>query len=142
MTTRIESNPYLSPSQIEKVRKLCCQYRVASLYLFGSALTDHFRPDSDVDLLVRFQEMGLLEYADNYFDFLEALRKTLNREVDLVIEKDLSNPVLIEEVNANKALVYRNNMGNTPQKPARSKVGSRIAPSARIAQFHRQKLKP
>ena len=105
MTHRIESNPYFTPSQIEKVRKLCGQYRVASLHLFGSALTDHFRPDSDVDLLVRFQEMDLLEYADNYFGFLDALRKTLNREVDLVIEKDLSNPVLIEEINANKALI-------------------------------------
>lgn len=50
--------------------------------------------------------MDLLEYADNFFDFLDELRKAVNREVDLVIEKDLSNPILIEEINANKALIY------------------------------------
>lgn len=131
MTNRIESNPYLSPAQLEKIRSLCAQYRVAALYLFGSALTDHFRADSDVDFLVRFREMALLEYADNYFDFLDELRKVVKREVDLVIEKDLSNPVLIEEINANKVLVYEH-----------SEVRSRIAPSARIARPHRQKLKP
>lgn len=106
MTNRIESNPYLSHAQLEKVRELCAQYRVTSLHLFGSVLTDDFRADSDVDFLVCFQEMDLLEYADNFFDFLDELRKAVNREVDLVIEKDLSNPILIEEINANKALIY------------------------------------
>lgn len=106
MTNRIESNPYLSTAQMSQIRTLCTQYRVASLHLFGSAVTGHFREDSDVDLLVRFQEMDLLEYADNFFDFLDELRKVAKREVDLVIEKDLSNPLLIEEINANKALIY------------------------------------
>lgn len=106
MANRIKSNPYLSAAQLKKIRALCPRYRVAGLYLFGSALTGHFRADSDVDFLVRFQEMPLLEYADNYFCFLDALRNVVNREVDLVIEKDLSNPILIEEINANKALIY------------------------------------
>ena len=50
--------------------------------------------------------MDLLDYADNYFDFLDRLREILQRPVDLVIEKDLSNPVRIESINESKVLTY------------------------------------
>jgi len=106
MTNQIESNRYLSTEQLEQIRDLCSQYKVARLYLFGSVITDHFQPDSDVDFLVQFKEMDLLDYADNYFDLLNALQEVVERDVDLVIEKDLSNPILIEEIDAHKVLVY------------------------------------
>lgn len=76
------------------------------LFAFGSVLADDFRPDSDIDFLVSFDEIPLLEYGDNYFSLLESLRKLLSREIDLVIEKDLSNPVLIESIRQHRALLY------------------------------------
>jgi len=105
MVNQIESIP-LSAAQLDQISTLCAQHKVARLYLFGSVLTDDFRPDSDIDFLVQFQKMDILDYADNYFGLLNAFKEVLEREVDLVIEKDLSNPVLIEEIDAHKLLIY------------------------------------
>ena len=67
----------------EQLHALCRRWRVAELCLFGSALRDDFRPDSDIDLLVTFvadagwRARDLLRMQDD----LEAL---FGRKVDLV----------------------------------------------------------
>jgi predicted nucleotidyltransferase len=67
----------------------------------------YFHADSDIDLLVSFEEMDILDYyADNYFAFLEALQKLFKREVDLVIEKNISNPILLESILSTRQLAY------------------------------------
>ncbi|MBM3189166.1 MAG: DNA polymerase subunit beta, partial [Chloroflexi bacterium] len=38
----------------EEVAVFCRRWQIAELALFGSVLRDSFRPDSDVDVLVRF----------------------------------------------------------------------------------------
>ncbi len=40
--------------QPERLAELCRRWSVTELSLFGSALRDDFRPDSDLDLLVTF----------------------------------------------------------------------------------------
>jgi len=67
----------------ERLHALCRRWRVAELCLFGSALRDDLRPDSDIDLLVTFaadagwRPRDLLRMQDE----LEAL---FGRTVDLV----------------------------------------------------------
>ena len=39
---------------IERLEEFCRRWRIAELRVFGSALREDFRPDSDLDLLVRF----------------------------------------------------------------------------------------
>ncbi|MCB0569559.1 MAG: nucleotidyltransferase domain-containing protein [Phaeodactylibacter sp.] len=106
MQTARELKRHLTGRQLQAIRSICPRFHVARLFLFGSALTDSFRPDSDIDLLVQFEKMAILEYADNYFGLLEQLRSITQRPVDLVIEKDLSNPILIESINETKVLIY------------------------------------
>ncbi|HEV7331507.1 MAG TPA: nucleotidyltransferase domain-containing protein [Flavisolibacter sp.] len=50
------------------IQKLCEQYRVRRLYVFGSVLTDSFKQDSDVDLIIDFEPLDVRQYADNYFN--------------------------------------------------------------------------
>lgn len=90
----------------QKLQKLCESHKVKSLYAFGSVLTENFNSESDIDFLVNFHEMELLEYSDNYFDFLFSLEKLFNRKIDLVTEKSLKNPYFIEKINQTKKLVY------------------------------------
>ncbi len=55
----------LSASQ-EVLHQLCREYHVAKLSLFGSAIRDALRPDSDIDVLVEFaphHSPGLLGLA-------------------------------------------------------------------------------
>lgn len=89
------------------LRDLCKTYYVDNLFLFGSASKDNFTKDSDLDFLVNFSsDLELLNYADNYFDFLSELKQLFEREVDLFTESSLKNPILIQEINNTKIQVY------------------------------------
>ncbi|MDR2970041.1 MAG: nucleotidyltransferase domain-containing protein, partial [Tannerellaceae bacterium] len=78
------------------------------LYLFGSAARDDFDPaTSDIDFLYSFDEnLPLLDYADYFFDFAEALQALMGREIDMVGEKDMRNPYFIANVERSKQLIY------------------------------------
>jgi predicted nucleotidyltransferase len=76
------------------------------MYLFGSALTSDFNENSDFDFLVKFKNVELSEYFDNYMNFKENLRKLLGREIDLLEEQTLKNPILIRSINNSKELIY------------------------------------
>jgi len=98
-------NSFLQPYLLQ-VTPLCESHHVAQLYAIGSVLTDRFRDESDVDLLVTFGKIDLLQYADNYFDLQEKLESLFGRRVDLVIEKDLKNEALLKEINRTKLKIY------------------------------------
>jgi len=74
------------------VAEFCRRHRIRKLAFFGSAVRGELRPDSDIDVLVRFepdQVIGL-----DILDIEEELSRLLGgREVDLVNEKYL-NPRL------------------------------------------------
>ena len=92
---------------INAIQDVCKKHHVKELYAFGSAAKDNFSPKSDVDLLVEFEKMNSNEYADNYFDFEEQLKKIFQREVDLVTAKYLRNKYFIQSVNESKKMIYR-----------------------------------
>ena len=93
---------------ITKILELCKRYKVKTLYVFGSILTPRFRKDSDIDLLVRFKkdEINLLDYPDNFFDFQTSLEALLGRKIDLVCEDSIKNPYFRQEVDTKKRLLY------------------------------------
>lgn len=93
-------------TNIEDLKKLCLMHKVEKMYLFGSALNTTFNKKSDVDLLVKFKEIELAEYFDNYINFKEKLESLFGREVDLIEEQTLRNPILIKSINKSKELVY------------------------------------
>lgn len=88
------------------LNELCKKFNVAQLYVFGSVAKEKATKSSDVDLLVYFENIPLLEYADNYFDFMYALENLFSRKIDLVSGKALKNPYFISEIENTKKLVY------------------------------------
>src|SRR5216684_5566546 len=71
------------------VAEFCRRNHVQRLSLFGSVLTDRFRPESDVDFLIEFEPEhvpGLIALARMQFE-LEAV---VGKPVDLRTPKDLS----------------------------------------------------
>ena len=93
--------------KITQIVTLCKKYRVATMYLFGSAATDAFNENSDIDFLISFRsDVSLEEYADNYFDLLFEMEDTFGRKIDLVTEKTLTNPYFIRSVEQTKQLIY------------------------------------
>ena len=94
--------------EIKKIelQRLCEQYDIKSMYVFGSAVTPDFNETSDVDILISFKDIPYDKYTDNYFDLHEKLQELFNRKVDLITERSLSNPYFIESVERTKQLLY------------------------------------
>jgi len=95
-------------SHAEDVRRLCEKFNVRRLSVFGSVCTEHFTKDSDIDFLYLFdtERLPLAEYADNFFCFRNSLQELFQRRIDLVSEKNLSNPYFLEEMEKTKVLIY------------------------------------
>ena len=89
-----------------EINKLCKSHKVKSLYAFGSVLNDTFNENSDIDLVVDFQQIDLLEYADNYFDLKFSLEEMFKRPIDLLEEKAIKNPYFRQALNQQRQLVY------------------------------------
>ena len=81
-------NPRI-PLSRERIAEYCRANGIRRLAVFGSALRDDFRPDSDIDLLVEFEPdhvPGLLGIAR----MERELSALLGRKVDLRTPQDLS----------------------------------------------------
>ncbi|HET6256531.1 MAG TPA: nucleotidyltransferase family protein [Puia sp.] len=74
---------YLTTIQ-EKLRqakvKLSEKYHISSIGLFGSIVRPDFRPESDVDIVVDFNQPIGIEFVD----LADELERLLGRKVDLV----------------------------------------------------------
>ena len=90
----------------DQLKSLCLDHEVKELFLFGSALTDNFKPTSDIDLLVDFKAKNPLEYSQKYFDLKFRLEDLFGREVDLLEKRSLKNPFLIDSIDRYKTLIY------------------------------------
>ncbi len=79
-----------------EIRSLCEKFRIRRLSLFGSALHDSMKAESDIDLLAEFEPghvPGLISMAK----IQNAFSELLGRPVDLRTPNDLS-PLFREAV--------------------------------------------
>lgn len=89
---------------IDKIRQYFSRQPVVKAWLFGSFARGEERPDSDIDLLVSFDQtanVSLLYHAGMLCD----LEDILSRRVDLVNELSLY-PEVKEEIENDKILIY------------------------------------
>jgi predicted nucleotidyltransferase len=88
----------------ERIAEFCRRHSIVRLAFFGSVLTDDFRPDSDVDVLVDFEpdrEPGLIGLAEMELE----LSEMLGRKADLRTPEDLSR-YFREKVVATAEVLY------------------------------------
>lgn len=92
---------------LEKLRELCKECKVCSLYVFGSINSASFNDESDIDFLIDFiPGISIEEYTDFYFMLRKELELLFKRRIDLVTKRSLSNPYFIESVERTKRLLY------------------------------------
>ena len=89
----------------DKITKFCRTWKIREMAIFGSAVGDDFRPDSDVDVLVVFQDNA--EWS--LFDLMNAeeeLKEIFGREVDLVEKKAIRNPFRQQHILSHREVIY------------------------------------
>jgi len=88
-----------------EIKAFCLRWKIREFSLFGSVLRDDFRPDSDVDVLVSFEEncgLGLWDLST----MVEELEALFGRKVDLAEKEGLRNPFRRHAILNSKEVVY------------------------------------
>jgi predicted nucleotidyltransferase len=76
------------PIPLPEIEAFCKKWKITEFSLFGSVLRDDFGPDSDVDVLVEFEEgvvWGLLEFGR----MEDELQTLFGRDVDFIQKKSI-----------------------------------------------------
>lgn len=91
---------------IKDITDLCKMHKVKTLFVFGSVITDSFRPDSDIDFIVDIKTNDPIDYAENYFELKFKLQDLLKKPIDLLEQKGIKNKYLIQSINNSKRMLY------------------------------------
>ena len=89
----------------DQIVDFCNRWQITEFALFGSALRDDFRPDSDIDVLVTFTP----DAPYSIFDLARMeneLRGIFGRNVDLVEKAGLRNPYRRHEILETCQVIY------------------------------------
>lgn len=89
-----------------RIKLLCQENKVKDLFVFGSVLTANFNENSDMDCIVNIDSSDPIDYADHYFALKFSLEDLLNRPVDLLENKAINNPFLLQQIDQTKTLIY------------------------------------
>ncbi|NLS79190.1 MAG: nucleotidyltransferase [Chloroflexi bacterium] len=87
-----------------ELARFCRRNRISRLSFFGSILTEAFRPDSDIDVLVVFEHGAQVGFLD-LGRMKRELETLLRRPVDLVIQSGLK-PLIRDQVLASAEVIY------------------------------------
>jgi len=99
--------PPIVRDNLDEVESLCDANHVKELHLFGSALSDRFRSDSDLDFTVEFKpDAPRGGFSGPYFSLLSGLKQIFGRDVDLVEYHVVRNPYFREELDETRVLIY------------------------------------
>jgi predicted nucleotidyltransferase len=89
----------------EEIGRFCRKWKISEMALFGSVLSDDFRPESDIDVLVTFKDdagWGLFDIVD----MSDELASIFGRKVDLVEKDSLKNPFRKEAILGANEIIY------------------------------------
>ena len=92
----------------EQIAAFCKKWKIVEFSLFGSVLTDEFRPDSDVDVMVAFEKptMWSLRNLDQMEDELGTI---IGRQIDLSTKigvTHMPNPIRRDSILRGSRVIY------------------------------------
>ncbi|SRR5258708_3404443 len=89
----------------DRLEALCRRWKIRELSLFGSGARGEARPDSDIDLLVEYEpgaDWSLLDTAR----LRAELAELFGRPVDLVRERNITNPYRLASIRRDRRPLY------------------------------------
>lgn len=89
----------------DQIRDFCRRWKIVEFALIGSVLRDDFRPDSDIDVLLSFEENAGWSLYD-IVDMKDELKAIFGREIDLVEKEAIRNPYRLHNMLMDKEVLY------------------------------------
>lgn len=89
----------------KQIEEFCLKWQISEMALFGSVLSEDFRPNSDIDVLVTFKDndqWGLFDFVD----MIDELKAIFGRRIDLVEKDSLRNPFRKRTILAANEVIY------------------------------------
>ena len=88
------------------ITRFCRKWRIAELSLFGSVLRpDEFRENSDVDVMVTFEQDTRWTLFD-FIDMQDELTQLFGRKADLLSKRALKNPFRRQAILSTARVLY------------------------------------
>jgi predicted nucleotidyltransferase len=87
------------------IENICKKYHINELSIFGSSIRNDFNADSDIDILVSFNNNSDI----NLFDIMnleKEFSQLLKREIDIVEKEALKNPIRREKILSTREIIY------------------------------------
>lgn len=89
----------------DQIADFCQRWQIKELAIFGSILRQDFRPDSDVDVLVVFEDGAPWDLFD-LMDAERELEQIFGRKVDLVEKGTIRNPFRRQHILQHHEVIY------------------------------------
>lgn len=95
----------------EKIKKkltaICIKHKVNLLFAFGSVLrSDYDEKSSDIDLIVDIDFENPVEKGEHLMQLWSELELLFHKKVDLLSSNSIKNPILKQEIENSKKLIY------------------------------------
>ncbi len=103
------TDSFFSTVPVDKVADFCRRWKIQELALFGSALRENFRADSDLDFMATFAadaDWSLLDHVQMQLE----LERLFHRPVDLISRRALEqshNRLLREEILGTARILFQ-----------------------------------
>jgi len=99
-----------SPEFAGAAARICHRYHIRRLGLFGSAARRELTPESDVDLLVEF-EQGRAPALSGLMALQQDVTRFLGRKADVATGSILNNPFRRRAITRELEEIYTDNLG-------------------------------
>jgi len=94
-------------NKLDEFLALCGKHNVKRLYAFGSSITPDFNEaTSDIDLLIEMKDIDPIERGENLIRIWDKFEVFFQRKVDLLTDSSIRNPILRNEIDSTKVLIY------------------------------------
>jgi predicted nucleotidyltransferase len=97
-------NPHVSVTH-EQIAAFCERWGITEFALFGSVARQDFRPDSDIDVMIRFRPDARRSLKD-LVHMHDELIGLFGREVDIVERGQITNPYRLRSIERDLSVVY------------------------------------
>ncbi len=103
-----------------EIKRLCQFFAVRNLYLVGSGARNDFTENSDIDILIEFEEDE--NRFDRYFTLKEKLEELFGRKIDLIEAEAVNNPYVKKNLQKDRVLVYPDGAELAERNPGLSPI--------------------